>query len=125
MNPVKTIILGAGDRGNAYAEYSKYRDNEMKIVGVAEPCEYYRNGFVKKYSIEKKYIFETWEDALEFQKFADAVIIAMPDRMHYAPAIKSLKKDYNILIEKPMAPTKDECIEMVKASKKYKKVFSI
>ncbi len=125
MKPVKVIIFGAGDRGNTYAEYSLYRGYEMEVVGVAEPREYYRNEFSKKYSINNQNVFNTWEEALAVKKFADAVIIATPDRVHYQPAVESLSKGYHVLMEKPIAVNKKECKEIVEEAKKSKKVVGV
>jgi predicted dehydrogenase len=125
MNPVKVLILGAGDRGNAYAEYSSYRNFDMEVVGVAEPREIYRNRFSEKYRIPEKYIFNTWEEALTAKKFADAVIIATPDKLHYLPVIKALKQGYHVLVEKPLALNEKECLEILEEVKKSKKVSGI
>jgi predicted dehydrogenase len=125
MKQIKFLIIGAGDRGNLYAEYSLYHSNEMKVVGIAEPKDYKREEFCKKYSIKKDYVFDTWEDALKVKKFADAVIIATPDRLHFLPLIKALEKGYHVLVEKPIATTKIECKEILKASKKSKKIVGV
>ena len=37
MEKVKAIVLGAGSRGNAYAQYSLARPEELQITAVAEP----------------------------------------------------------------------------------------
>lgn len=125
MKPVKVIIIGAGDRGNAYAEYSIFNRYEMEIVGVAEPREYHRRKFSEKYSINKEYIFNDWKELLGVKKFADAVIIATPDRTHYLPAIKLLDKGYNLLIEKPVAVNEKECREIVEVSNRSKKIVGV
>jgi predicted dehydrogenase len=39
---------------------------------------------------------------------ADVVIVASPDREHAAPAIAALERDYDVLLEKPIAPTAAE-----------------
>ena len=44
MKPVELIIAGAGDRGFVYASYAKVHPKRAKIVGVAEPREFYREG---------------------------------------------------------------------------------
>ena len=35
MNPICTMIIGAGNRGLTYASYCKLFPNEMEIVAVA------------------------------------------------------------------------------------------
>jgi predicted dehydrogenase len=41
-------------------------------------------------------------------RMADALIIATPDRVHVGPAIAGLELGYDILVEKPIAPTETE-----------------
>ncbi len=42
---VNVIIIGAGDRGNTYAQYSKLHPDEMKVIGIAEPIDKRRKVF--------------------------------------------------------------------------------
>ena len=51
-------------------------------------------------------------------KFADAVVITTLDDMHYGPCLAFADLGYQILCEKPMAPTEKECEEMVAAAKR-------
>ncbi len=125
MKPISFLIIGAGDRGNAYSKYSKKYPKEMYIKAIAEPREDFKNSFIKEYNINKDFTFHTWEEALKGKKIADAVIITTQDQMHCKPAIQALKMGYDVLVEKPMATTINECKKMVEASKKYKNIFGI
>ncbi len=58
-------------------------------------------------------VFVDWKDALSCGKIADAVIIATQDRMYTKPAVAFSDLGYDILLEKPMATTIDECKEIV------------
>ena len=49
-------------------------------------------------------------------KFADAVIISTPDDLHYAPCIKALEMGYDVLLEKPIAPTEKRMSRNLKFS---------
>ena len=49
-----------------------------------------------------------WRDLLAGERLADAVVIATPDREHAAPAIAALERGYDVVLEKPIAPTADE-----------------
>jgi len=42
-------------------------------------------------------------------KFADAVIIATSDYLHTQPCLAALEAGYDVLLEKPIAPTEEEC----------------
>jgi predicted dehydrogenase len=100
---IKTVaILGAGNRGmDVYGKLIKER-NDLKIVAVAEKNKLKRNKFAKKHSIPPIKQFNSWEDLLIEDKLADGIIIATGDKDHYEPLIKSLKKGYKVLCEKPI-----------------------
>ena len=42
MAPITLIIIGAGSRGASYAEYASAHPEQARVVGVAEPREFYR-----------------------------------------------------------------------------------
>lgn len=113
--PVKVIIIGAGERGRIYANYALSFPERMKVVGVAEPRELQRRRMAESHKIPLEYVFDDWRKVFEVERFADAVIIATPDRLHAAPAIAAAEKGYHILLEKPMAPTDEECRAIVNA----------
>ena len=125
MNPICTMIIGAGNRGLTYASYCKLFPNEMEIVAVAEPNDKKRNSFAIEYHLDSSSCFESWEDALSRDKIADAVIICTQDQMHVEPALASLKLDYHILLEKPMATTKADCIKLARAGNNSEKIFGL
>ncbi len=107
---VTVLILGAGQRGDVYASYAEQYPDCMKVVGVAD----INSGRLKKMSdthnVPADCRFSDWKDALARRKFADAVVIALPDNMHYEPAMKALDMGYHMLLEKPVAPTEAECV---------------
>ena len=49
-----------------------------------------------------------WHTLLGDPAIADAVVIATPDRLHAAPAIAALDAGWDVVLEKPIAPTLDE-----------------
>ncbi len=123
--PVECVVLGAGGRGNVYASYATKYPNEMKIVGVAEPIPYRREKFSEMYKIPKEHQWVTWEHALQIPKFADAMIITMPDNLHYQPAMDCLAMDYDLLLEKAIAQTWQECKDILDQTKKYDKIVAV
>ncbi len=40
------------------------------------------------------------------------------DRMHVAPSLEAIERGYDILLEKPIAPTREECIKITEAARK-------
>ncbi len=106
---ITAIVLGAGNRGNVYGNYAVDHSDELDIVGVAEPIPIRQSRFGEKHDIPTERRFVTWEHVFEQPKFADAVIITTPDDLHYGPAMQALAMGYDLLLEKPIAQTWEEC----------------
>jgi predicted dehydrogenase len=107
--PVSVILIGAGHRGSIYAEYAKMHPEEMKIVAVADTNSRRRRIIANKHNIPDNLTFSDWKQVFEKDKFADAIIIATPDHLHTTPSLAALDAGYDILLEKPIAPTEEEC----------------
>src|SRR3990167_7906739 len=105
MPVVKIVLLGAGSRGSVYSNYIHQHPNEAKLVGIAEPKEFYRNQFAQKHQIPNERVFTDWRALASQDKFADAVIIALQDSLHVDAALTFAERGYHILLEKPMATT--------------------
>ena len=125
QKPVTAIVLGAGNRGNVYGRYAVAFPADVKMVGVAEPVAFRNERFAKTHQIEAKNCFKTWEDVFKVAKFADAVIISTPDFLHYGPAMKAIEMGYHILLEKPIAPSLQECLNILAAAKKSNSIIAV
>ncbi|MHA1281189.1 MAG: Gfo/Idh/MocA family protein [Promethearchaeota archaeon] len=114
-NPLTAILIGAGDRGiMTYGRYALKNKDKLKFIAVAEPIKMRRERFAKMHKISEKFCFNTWEDLLAKEKFADIAVICTQDQMHTKPAITALEKGYDVLLEKPIAHNLKECVEIVK-----------
>lgn len=125
MAPVKLLILGAGSRGQSYAAYVRQHPEQARIVGVAEPREFYRQTLAREHALARANVFSDWREALARERFADAVLICTQDADHAAPAIAAAGRGYHILLEKPMAPTEAECRRVVAAVKAAGRIFAV
>ncbi|MFT5369577.1 MAG: putative dehydrogenase [Candidatus Latescibacterota bacterium] len=125
MPPIKILSIAAGSRGTGYASYAEKHPDRVQIVGVAEPRDFYRQQMVGNYDIPMANTFTDWREAVARDKFADAVIIATQDAMHTEPAIAFAEKGYHILLEKPMAPTEEECIRIAEAAKRNHVILAV
>lgn len=123
--PITAITLGAGSRGNVYGDYGVKFPNELDIIGVAEPIAIRNERYTKKHNIESNNRFKTWEDVFKRPKFADAVIITTPDNLHYGPCMKALQMGYDVLLEKPIAPTEKECRDILALAQKTGRIVAV
>ena len=115
LKTLKVILIGAGSRGQAYTNLMQ--NDKFKVVAVAEPESNEREYIKNLHNIPDEMCFETWEPLLDLEKIADVAIIATVDSMHYAPAMKAIERGYNLLLEKPVAPTAQECADIANAAK--------
>ncbi len=112
MEKKKLILIGAGLRGKTYTDVAFRNQDQFEVVAVAEPIENRRKHIQQKHGIPDQMCFSSWERLLEMPKFADAVIIATMDRDHLAPTMAAIDRGYDLLLEKPIAPTAEECIRI-------------
>lgn len=122
---ITAITLGAGDRGNIYGNYALAYPDQLDIVGVAEPMNIRNERYAAAHNIKDKYRFDTWEDVFERPKFADAIIITTPDVLHYGPCMKALEMGYDVLLEKPIAPTEKECKDILQLAQKTNRIVAV
>ncbi|XP_069579522.1 putative oxidoreductase YteT [Brachyistius frenatus] len=113
--PVRLIVVGAGCRGEIYSQFASIHPDRLKVVAVADPRKFARTKLQQQHKIVEENVFEDWHSLIERDKFADAVAICTPDRLHKEPAVAFAKKGYNVLLEKPMATTAEDCSAIVEA----------
>jgi predicted dehydrogenase len=115
--PVSLAIVGAGARGaEAYGRYALDHPALARVVAVAEPDADRRQRFAADHGLPPERTFTDWSDLLAVGRLADALVVATPDRLHTAPVLAALKLDYDILVEKPIAPTEDELEQVAGAA---------
>jgi predicted dehydrogenase len=115
--PLTAILIGAGQRGaDSYAPYALRHPEQLRFVAVAEPIAERRSRFATQHNVAKENQYESWEPLLSQPKFAEAALICTQDQQHTAPALAALKAGYDVLLEKPMATTLEECVQLVHAA---------
>ena len=123
--PVAAIVCGAGNRGNVYGGYALAYPDKLDIVGVAEPIAIRNERYATKHNIQAENRFITWEDVFKRPKFADAIIISTPDNLHYGPCMKALAMGYDVLLEKPISPSEQECRDILALAKKTGRIVAV
>lgn len=116
-HPLEAVLIGAGQRGaDAYAPYALRHPEEIRFVAVAEPDQAARQRFAAAHHIPPARQFTTWEDLLDLPQLGEAALVCTQDWLHTAPALAALRSGYHVLLEKPMATRREECIQLVQAS---------
>ena len=110
-------LIGAGLRGMMYTSLMKEIKGKFRVVAVAEPDEGRRNKMKKTHGIADEMCFESWTDILAKPKMADIAMICTTDNMHYEVAMKAINLGYDLVLEKPVAPTAQQCSDIYLAAK--------
>ena len=116
MGKISVIVIGAGSRGMGYSRTAELLKEEYEIVAVAEPVECRRNYIKELFHLPDDRCFTDWREILALPKMADAAFICTMDRDHCAPTLKAIELGYEIMLEKPIAPTPEECALITKAA---------
>ena len=118
MKPITAIIIGAGDRGSTYARAMAGMPEKFQVVGVADPAKPCRENIQDMFRLPPERCFSSWEEILDQPKMADLAVIATMDQLHYGPAMKAISMGYHLLLEKPVAQTARECVDIARAAEK-------
>ena len=117
MKKLNVILIGGGDRGIRYTTIMSYIPDKYKVVAVAEPIDDRRNHIRDLHNIPEDMCFKDWRPLLEKGKIADMALICTMDRDHFEPAMKAIELGYDLMLEKPMAPTQEQCKQIAYAAK--------
>lgn len=125
-NLTTAILIGAGNRGMyLYGNYALKFPDKLKFVAVAEPIQYRKEKFAQLHDIPLKRTYNSWEEVLGEEKFADVAFVCTQDQMHVDPTLEALDKGYNVLLEKPMAHTLEGCLKIVKKVEDTNRILGI
>ena len=112
---VKIAILGLGQRGLIYANYAKSHPDEFEITAITDNDP-------RKITVAKEEftcpVFSDYKDFLSADIQADIVVVATQDIDHPEHAVACMEKGYDLLLEKPIAPTLEGCNKISAAAKR-------
>ena len=115
--PIRAILIGAGQRGaEAYGPYALEHPDQIQFVAVAEPDPERRSHFAAQHNIPAQAQFESWEPLFAQPSQGQAALICTQDQQHTQPTLAALQAGYDVLLEKPMATTLEECQQLVRTA---------
>jgi predicted dehydrogenase len=122
--PVSIAVVGAGNRGQTYADLAA-ADGRAQVVAVADPDYIRREELADRHAVSPDRRFDAWEALLSGPRIADVVVVATLDRLHYEPAVALLDRGYHLLLEKPIATTPEQCDDIVEAAERAGATFAV
>ena len=119
MAELTCMLVGGGIRGLQYVDHAVNYDPGFTPVAIAEPHDGRRNDFADRFAIPAERRFRTWEEAAQHERMADCVINATRDHLHHPSAVALLKHGYHMLLEKPIAPRREETLEIAETAREH------
>ena len=119
MKKLKVILIGAGNRGGVYTDVMSDLPEQFQVVAVAEPRDSRRERIQQKHNLPDNMCFTDYKPLLALGKIADIALIATMDRDHFEPAMMAIDLGYDLMLEKPITPTPEECIALTENAKKH------
>lgn len=123
--PIKAVIIGAGNRSLIYASYALEHPDELQIVGVVEPIPERRQLTAERFGISPDNCFASVEELVVHPQLADAAINGTMDQFHLQTTLPLLKAGYDVLLEKPIGVSETEVFELYEAANSYNRTVMI
>lgn len=115
--PIQAVLLGAGGRGLfTFGDFAAQNPDQLKFVAVAEPNDFRREKFAAIHKIPSQNCFTSWEELMQVDQISSVLFNTTMDNYHFSSSMAALEKGYDVVLEKPMAPTPQECSQLVKES---------
>ena len=105
---MKYVIIGVGSRGFTYGSWAA--EHGIEIAAIAEIRPDRLAYAAEQWNVPREMCFATPEELFSKGKIADAAIVATMDRDHYGHVMQALDCGYDILLEKPISPSAEECL---------------
>ena len=114
--PIRAVLVGAGQRGHfIYGHHATQFPDDLTFVGVADPDPDHRHRFGETHNIPAAGRAGDFSELLSLD--ADLWVIASPDRHHRDPAIAAVHAGAHVLLEKPIAATAADVVDVVRAAR--------
>jgi predicted dehydrogenase len=121
MKTYRIGLIGAGARGETFARQLYAGTERATLFGVCDRDADRLSKFVDYCGLKGT---RTFTDSATFfsQPDLDAVIITTPDFTHRDVAIQAMRAGKDIYLEKPVAPTSEQCREIIRCQRETGRV---
>jgi len=118
---LKVAIIGAGAIAPAHVEgFLQFKDR-VRITAVANRSIERAQKLIQRYGLDARAVID-YRDAIDGE---DIVAICTPPGTHREIAEAAFSCGAHVLLEKPMAPTLEDCDAILEGAKKSGKVLSV
>ena len=108
MSKIKTAVVGL--RMGAAHAWAYHLSDKCELAYVVDLNEELANEMAAEFNCKAT---SDWREAMAN---VDAISFATPHHLHYPMGLEALKAGKHVLMEKPLANTEEQCLEMIKAA---------
>jgi predicted dehydrogenase len=116
---IDLVLVGAGNRGRTFGDLARrHHPEEARFVAVAEPDVFRRDSFAAAHRIPRERCYSSWEDLVAAEQLGAGALVCTTDTLHERPTNALLELGYDVLLEKPLAPTLQACMSMIRTAER-------
>jgi predicted dehydrogenase len=110
---IRYAVVGVGHLAQVAVLPAFRNAFNSELVAIVSGDAAKRDKIGKKYKVEHVYSYEQYDRALSV---VDAVYLVVPNHLHREYAVRAAEAGVNVLCEKPMAVTEEDCEAMIEAA---------
>jgi predicted dehydrogenase len=124
--PIELVLAGAGARGlQSYGPWALREPELARFVAIAEPIAERREAFARAHGIAPERCFADWRELFDRPQLGAGALVCTQDHDHVDPAVAAMECGYDVLLEKPIAPTLADCVRVVQATERTGRLLAI
>jgi predicted dehydrogenase len=108
-----------------FSEWLRDHVGAGSVVAVAEPDPCRREAIREAHGIPVEQCYASWEELMAQPRLADVALNTTMDREHVRSAITAMERGYHMLLEKPMATSLEDCIEIDRVRRETGRIVSV
>jgi predicted dehydrogenase len=114
---IKVAMIGAGAIANTHIEGLLKFKERCQIVAIADIYPEKAQEKVERFGLDNAVVYDDYKQLLNETEI-DLAIVVTPPFAHAETTIAALNAGSNVLLEKPMATSLEECDAMIAAAEK-------
>jgi predicted dehydrogenase len=118
---IRVGVIGLGRMGMLHM-MNCLKIDDVKVVAVADSS---KKALTKARTVGVDRLYTDYHDLLNHTSDIDAVVISLPNFLHFESIQLALEAGLNVFVEKPMARNVEECRKIVKLVEKSGKKFMV
>ncbi|SKC81393.1 Gfo/Idh/MocA family protein [Krasilnikoviella flava] len=118
-------IVGTGGIARAHIDAYQRFGTECEIVALCDPAPGRAEALRAELGLEGARVYTDAAEMLATEQRLDLVSVATPPSTHAALSITALEAGVDVLVEKPMAPSLEECDAMIAAARDNGRLLSV